>query len=775
VRQLATEDTLGDCINVSAREGEFFDHLPAVCTDASGRTWVAWTCYAERADAVMLRSVHDGEPGPMLTLSSVRGAEGAPCIVPFEQGVFVAWPALREGAWRIYGRVAGAEELGPEQCLSDGPGDLQPALAVNAHGHLLLAWRALTSDGPRIMLRAHTDEGWGDAVRVSEGPGPARRDRPRLAAGFAGGALAPRHERQDVLWIAWDAYFEGSYHVFAQRLDAETEAVQVSAAGQRQLLADLAVDAEGRPWLAWLEVADVATPDGVVDQHHYLCCARHDGDAWRLLTAEGMEHGRVADLAHGLTPNPTMRGYLGRRRNAMLLPTKADMALLWERKREQGGVTGDADGSLCARRWDEQGWSEACELQRGARCYAIDPGSGADGRVRWVAKSCGERREHHLVTGGAGFQPAGGREARPTEPALAPFEPALPWREVSLPLGDPPQREMIRAGDTEYQLFWADLHCHGVLSSDAEGEPDELLAYARDRAGLDVCALIDNDCYIVPMLNHEYRLGCQVANEFNDPGRFVALTGYEWTWRHEDNTTDHRYVLYPGECGPLVRWSDLEAPSIEVLAEEVASSDGIMHAHHHDWSLADLPVEANVEVCSGWGIYIDQPDVIHAHLDRGMRFGFTGSSDNHRRCPGLGGALTGIYATELTRWAIFEALVARHCYATTGERILLDFRVGDAVMGSEVVCEAAPRLSLSVRAPRPTERVQILRNGQVIYEHAPDAPQASVVFEDEDAPGGANYYYATVALAGWPEQYPSNVAVARGNRAWSSPIFVEQR
>jgi len=32
-----------------------------------------------------------------------------------------------------------------------------------------------------------------------------------------------------------------------------------------------------------------------------------------------------------------------------------------------------------------------------------------------------------------------------------------------------------------------------------------------------------------------------------------------------------------------------------------------------------------------------------------------------------------------------------------------------------------------------------------------------------------------VALAGWPEEYPSNVAVARGNRAWSSPIFVEQR
>ncbi len=405
------------------------------------------------------------------------------------------------------------------------------------------------------------------------------------------------------------------------------------------------------------------------------------------------------------------------------------------------------------------------ELQAGARYYVIDGESGGE-TVKWVAKSCAESNQHHLIIGDSRLQ---------TERELQVFEAALPWRARNLPLDQAPKRETIRAGGSDYQLFWADLHCHSVLSSDVEGEPDELLAYARDRAGLDVCVLIDNDCYLVPMLNHEYRLGCQVAGEFNEPGRFVALTGYEWTWRHENNMTDHRYVLWPGDCGPLVRWSDLAEPSIAALAEEVASSGGIMHAHHHDWELIDLPVEANVEVCSGWGIYIDEPSVIHSHLDRGLRFGFTGSSDNHRRCPGLGGALTGIYATELTRWAIFEALMSRHCYATTGERVFLDFRVGDAIMGSEVVSEGLPRMSVAVRAPRPVEQVQIVRNGEVIHEEAPETPEARVEFEDETAPVGPNYYYAAVTMEGTPEQYPSNVAVARGNRAWSSPIFVEQR
>ena len=168
---MSRQHLLSDCIDLSAREREFFDHHPAICTDASGRTWVAWTSYAQRADAVMLRSVRDGEPEAILTLSTVRGAEGAPCIVPFEQGVFVAWPALREGSWRIYGRVAGADELGPEEVLSEGPADLQPALAVDAEDRLFLAWRALTEDCPHIMLRVHTDEGWGEALRVADGPG----------------------------------------------------------------------------------------------------------------------------------------------------------------------------------------------------------------------------------------------------------------------------------------------------------------------------------------------------------------------------------------------------------------------------------------------------------------------------------------------------------------------------------------------------------------------------------------------------------------------------
>ena len=54
-------------------------------------------------------------------------------------------------------------------------------------------------------------------------------------------------------------------------------------------------------------------------------------------------------------------------------------------------------------------------------------------------------------------------------------------------------------------LFWADTHCHSVLSADAEGELDELAAFGRDIAGLDIMAIVDNDYY-----------------------PYKALTGAEW-------------------------------------------------------------------------------------------------------------------------------------------------------------------------------------------------------------------------------------------------------
>ncbi|MBU0607308.1 MAG: hypothetical protein KKI08_05445, partial [Armatimonadetes bacterium] len=84
--------------------------------------------------------------------------------------------------------------------------------------------------------------------------------------------------------------------------------------------------------------------------------------------------------------------------------------------------------------------------------------------------------------------------------------------------------EVTAAAPTE-RLYWADLHSQTFLS-DGLRSPEELYAFARHEAFLDVFALADHTEMITPR-QWEYMVG--VTNDCNDPGRFVTLVGLEWT------------------------------------------------------------------------------------------------------------------------------------------------------------------------------------------------------------------------------------------------------
>ena len=92
------------------------------------------------------------------------------------------------------------------------------------------------------------------------------------------------------------------------------------------------------------------------------------------------------------------------------------------------------------------------------------------------------------------------------------------------------------------RILWADLHGHTNLS-DGTGTPEDYFQYARSVAALDVCALTDHDHWgMVPLSKSPEmwdEIRAQVAR-FDEPGRFVALLGFEWTnW-----VSGHRHVLY---------------------------------------------------------------------------------------------------------------------------------------------------------------------------------------------------------------------------------------
>jgi hypothetical protein len=146
-----------------------------------------------------------------------------------------------------------------------------------------------------------------------------------------------------------------------------------------------------------------------------------------------------------------------------------------------------------------------------------------------------------------------------------------------------------------------------------------------------------------------------------------------------------------------------------------------------------------VEIYSAWG---SSSGSSSSSLALGHRVGVVAGSDGHKGRPGASypgasqfgayGGLTGIIADELTPDAIFDAIRARRCYATTGQRIVLRVQANSAPMGSEIT-RRRPRDDRRVlrghrghperRGPAPWRSGRVLsRRSSYVHDPLADAP-----------------------------------------------------
>jgi hypothetical protein len=157
----------------------------------------------------------------------------------------------------------------------------------------------------------------------------------------------------------------------------------------------------------------------------------------------------------------------------------------------------------------------------------------------------------------------------------------------------------------------------------------------------------------------------------------------------------------------------------------------------------------------------------------GRRIGVIASSDEHSGQGGRRhGGIAAVFAKELTREAVFDAIRDRQCYATTGERILLDFSVDGVTMGNCAKRRAGTKLKIELRAwgTATLLRVDILRHrfgkdrGFASIFTAPPRPEGmDFACEIEDEFTGPAMYYARVVQE--PLTWPG--------MAWTSPVWVD--
>ncbi len=242
----------------------------------------------------------------------------------------------------------------------------------------------------------------------------------------------------------------------------------------------------------------------------------------------------------------------------------------------------------------------------------------------------------------------------------------------------------------ELVSYWGDLHGQSEETIGTNSARD-YFAFARDLAFLDATGHQGNDFQITK--DFWGTLG-ELATEFEEPGRFVVLPGYEWSGN--TGLGGDRNVYFSSESSVIRRSShalvedksDVEsdcataAELFEALAKD--GEDAVCFAHcggrYADIKLAhDGRFERSVEIHSSWGTF---EWLLRDAFEMGYRVGIVSNSDGHKGRPGASypgaslfgavGGLTCLFLPELSRAAVFDCLRKRRHFGTTGARLHLD-------------------------------------------------------------------------------------------------------
>ncbi len=348
-------------------------------------------------------------------------------------------------------------------------------------------------------------------------------------------------------------------------------------------------------------------------------------------------------------------------------------------------------------------------------------------------------------------------------------------------------------------VYLGDMHVMtGAYGSKRQdGNTESALKYARDVFGLDFTA-ITNSLSVAGWPSDR-----ELFKKYNKDYEFVTLPAYE-----NGLSTGHKNVYFPKEPAKISRartakelWKCLANTECQVISHHTnthSETDPETSWSHHHIDTINPQFERLIEICQNRGSF-ERDEVgeevsfggfrssIRDVLATGLRLGFVGGTDSHRGRPGsslsnqsgldaranVTGGITGVVCGELTRRAIWDALMARRCYAATSERILLDIRLNGLPMGRDMRLTRKNRkrfdhrtVAVRVIGTQPIDRVVIVRNGIEVFHETINGMECKVSWEDQDRLIDIRdtrikgvYYYAKV--------YQTD-----RNIAWTSPIWL---
>lgn len=740
---------------------------PDLCLTQNGG-WLIWVQQSFSGDGVYARPFTDEGFGDIIQWSDAIGIEYQPAITTLPEGAILGiHAAKRDNVYQLITRTYTNDVLSVETVIYE-----------NREG--IFRPRVLVIDQTVWLVFEVTD---GKATRLMKTTcAVTSPDKWQSAEGIVGASswcsrTALASTPDGAVWCAYDAYADGNYDVYLQRVDAAAEPIKISSGDYHSVQPALTADNNGKLWIAYATNVNIARRDRWwMTKWNIIRC--FDGTDVYDIPAQPENDVYNEDSFQGWEFPALIAEPAGR---------------LW--------LLGQSAHTLYMASCDSGGWSDL---------HTIADKHWASWKPRIRVAGSNPYYVVSMGLDGAQVQKLEIADTAGTPPLLRPHTP-IPAKKHS---AERPHASLKTADGDTLNYYFGDLHCHSVYG-DATSDIDEIYHRYRDAYGYDFATLTEHD-YLdgITLSKAELNMIWNTARRMSEPGKFIAMYGYEWTSPAiAEHVTPgavvgegHRHVVYPDDTGELVNYGDPTANTGAKLLNRLKGRRALVIPHHTswsgtDWDAHDPDLQRVVEICSTHGRFEYsgnlpigyRRDHIHPHkfvldaLERGYRLGFAGGSDSHGlrwhatepegrdsfvpagtrvgwKEDSYRTGMTVVLAPELTREAIFDGIYQRRCYATTGEFIVLDFRVNDALMGSEIDSPHSPHMSISVKGTVPLHSVEVIRSGQVFSSVHLGADQniREMQFELDDhiiIPNETHYYYLRVLQTD-------------GNMAWSSPIWV---
>ena len=753
---------------------------PGIASDRKGTAWIVWLNRLKNdREVVCTRQYRNGKWSDTARITPDEGKYENPCIACTEHASpMAAWIRLKGDKWIIESSLYDGEKFGEvKTAVSNVSKVKNPCLIAGENGTFWLAWEAYKNGKFKIFLKEYKRKSWGKAVEVTNGE--KNSYEPALAL-----------DKSGRVWIAYSVAEKGQKNICLTYYEPKTGKLgKVTMVAIKETYPyansspDVICDVEGKVWITW-ERRGVYKPG--ITAFGRMTCQVVCYDKGKLYTVAPQSQAYSGmEVFKGENDRFSHLAFDGHQR--LWLFSRCSHT-----KRRSWGIR----ASLLEA---DRGWRLADSLIQ-----------KFPGRLDKVQVALVEKDNFLIAWQGDDYLAAPITRVKSNiyvakvlipSPEEAVRRPVL--KEVRAGeytgkvLGRPwVKRRKIKVGKEKYTLLFGNLHEHSNISrcwaDCSDGTLDENYRYGRDVEGYDFVALTDHG---YDLYETAWRRTRRAAQFYNEPPYFVALPAYEWTLSGENKPagSGHRNVIFcSNEDAARFVWKDKavygynihESNRIDkvwsLLRDKEINAVTIPHhpadrTHPMDWDFHDPEYQTVVEIyqcrlsaeCQGCPLQTQTPTRhkgcwVRDALARGYRLGIIASGDHNS----MGIGVAAVFVKEVSRKGIIEALRARRCYGTTGDKIFIDFRMDGHLMGEEYTGAKFPEIEVKVEGTDKMKKIEVIKydfwkkEWKVIHTEKSQDSSQSFNYVDNEFSADSLYY----------------IRVIQDNNqlAWSSPIWVNK-